>query len=108
MKNAGVGVGIPDIGRVKLAIVEDDEKLHIHSGASCIGQGLGTVLVQMVVDQYRSETSDDIVYERSKYHECTGFRNNVRLQTDTNHRRSGAGEPVNKLMEDRKTRKSME
>ncbi len=28
MKNAGVGVGIPDTGRVKL-IVEDDEKLHI-------------------------------------------------------------------------------
>ncbi len=28
MKNAGVGVGIPDTGRVKL-IVEEDEKLHI-------------------------------------------------------------------------------
>ena len=48
MKNAGVGVGIPDWGRVKL-IVEDDAKLHIYTGASCIGQGLGTVLVQMVV-----------------------------------------------------------
>ncbi len=63
MKNAGVGVGIPDTGRVKL-IVEKDEKLHIYSGASCIGQGLGTVLVQMVVtntDLHR----EDIVYERS-------------------------------------------
>ena len=39
MKNAGVGVGIPDWGRVKL-IVEDDAKLHIYTGASCIGQGL--------------------------------------------------------------------
>ncbi len=48
MKNAGVGVGIPDTGRVKL-IVEEDEKLHIYTGASCIGQGLGTVLVQMIV-----------------------------------------------------------
>ena len=37
MKNAGVGVGIPDWGRVKL-IVEDDAKLHIYTGASCIGQ----------------------------------------------------------------------
>lgn len=37
MKNAGVGVGIPDTGRVKL-IVEEDEKLHIFTGASCIGQ----------------------------------------------------------------------
>ena len=32
MKNAGVGVGLPDWGRVRL-IVEDDEKLHIYSGA---------------------------------------------------------------------------
>ena len=35
MKNAGVGVGLPDWGRVRL-IVEDDEKLHIYSGSSCI------------------------------------------------------------------------
>ena len=39
MKNAGIGVGVPDWGRVKL-IVEDDKKLHIYTGASCIGQGL--------------------------------------------------------------------
>ncbi len=63
MKNAGVGVGIPDTGRVKL-IVEKDEKLHIYSGASCIGQGLGTVLVQMVVTN-TDLRHEDIVYERS-------------------------------------------
>lgn len=63
MKNAGVGVGIPDWGRVKL-IVEEDAKLHIYSGASCIGQGLGTVLVQMTVTN-TDLTRDDIVYERS-------------------------------------------
>ncbi len=63
MKNAGVGVGIPDTGRVKL-IVEKDEKLHIYSGASCIGQGLGTVLVQMVVSN-TDLRREDIVYERS-------------------------------------------
>ena len=63
MKNAGVGVGIPDTGRVKL-IVEEDAKLHIYSGASCIGQGLGTVLVQMVVTNTDLKR-DDIVYERS-------------------------------------------
>ena len=63
MKNAGVGVGIPDTGRVRL-IVEDDEKLHIYSGASCIGQGLGTVLVQMVVTNTDLKR-EDIVYERS-------------------------------------------
>ena len=63
MKNAGVGVGIPDWGRVKL-IVEEDHKLHIYSGASCIGQGLGTVLVQMVVTNTDLKR-DEIVYERS-------------------------------------------
>ena len=63
MKNAGVGVGIPDWGRVKL-IVEDDAKLHIYTGASCIGQGLGTVLVQMIVTN-TDLTRDQIVYERS-------------------------------------------
>ncbi len=63
MKNAGVGVGIPDTGRVKL-IIEADQKLHIFTGASCIGQGLGTVLVQMIVSNTDLKR-DDIVYERS-------------------------------------------
>ena len=63
MKNAGVGVGIPDTGRCKL-IVEADGKLHIYTGASCIGQGLGTVLVQMIVSN-TDLGRDDIVYERS-------------------------------------------
>src|SRR5699024_3202423 len=48
MKNAGVGVGIADYGRCILGI--KDGKVHIRSGASCIGQGLGTVLVQIVCD----------------------------------------------------------
>ena len=63
MKNAGVGVGIPDTGRVKL-VFEKDKKLHIYSGASCIGQGLGTVLTQMVVTNTDLK-HEDIVYERS-------------------------------------------
>ena len=63
MKNAGVGVGIPDWGRCKL-IVEEDCKVHIYSGASCIGQGLGTVLVQMIVSNTNLKR-EEIVYERS-------------------------------------------
>lgn len=46
MKNAGVGVGLPDWGRCRLVV--KDKKVEIHAGASCIGQGLGTVLTQMV------------------------------------------------------------
>lgn len=48
MKNAGVGVGLPDTGRVRLVV--KDGKVLIHTGASCIGQGLGTVLVQIVCE----------------------------------------------------------
>ncbi len=62
MKNAGVGVGIPDTGRIRLRVEEG--KLHIYAGASCIGQGLGTVLTQMVCDQ-TGLGRDDVVYERS-------------------------------------------
>ena len=46
MKNSGVGVGIPDVGRTRLVIKEG--MAHIHSSAACIGQGLGTVLTQIV------------------------------------------------------------
>ena len=63
MKNSGVGVGIADWGRCKL-IVEEDAKIHIYSGASCIGQGLGTVLVQDVVTEVGVDRQD-VVYERS-------------------------------------------
>lgn len=48
MKNAGVGVGLPDWGRCRLVV--KDGKVHIHAGASCIGQGLGTVLYQIVTE----------------------------------------------------------
>ena len=59
MKNSGVGVGLPDYGRSILKIV--DGKIEIRSGASCIGQGLGTVLIQMVVES-TTVKKEDIVY----------------------------------------------
>ena len=62
MKNAGVGVGIPDTGRVRLTV--EDGRVHIFAGASCIGQGLGTVLTQMVCDQ-TGLGPEQVVYERS-------------------------------------------
>ena len=62
MKNAGVGVGIPDTGRCRLVI--EGGKVHIFAGASCIGQGLGTVLTQMVCGQ-TGISRENVIYERS-------------------------------------------
>lgn len=59
MKNAGVGVGLPDWGRCRLIV--KDGKVEIHAGASCIGQGLGTVLTQ-VVSQTAELTYEQIAY----------------------------------------------
>lgn len=59
MKNAGVGVGLPDWGRCRLTI--EDGKIYIRSGASCIGQGLGTVLEQVVCEAL-DISGDQVVY----------------------------------------------
>ena len=47
-KNSGLGVGVPDIGRCILSI--EGGKVHIRSSAACIGQGMATVLTQMVCE----------------------------------------------------------
>ncbi|MEG0765218.1 MAG: selenium-dependent xanthine dehydrogenase, partial [Pseudoflavonifractor sp.] len=48
MKNSGLGVGIPDTGRCVLHI--ESGIVHIRSSAACIGQGLGTVMCQIVCE----------------------------------------------------------
>lgn len=60
MKNAGVGVGIPDTGRCILGV--KNGKVHIRSGASCIGQGLGTVLLQVICENTGLKR-EQVVYE---------------------------------------------
>lgn len=62
MKNAGVGVGIPDTGRVRLIV--KDGIVHIHAGASCIGQGCGSVMVQIVCET-AGLTADQVVAHSS-------------------------------------------
>ncbi|WP_418390603.1 selenium-dependent xanthine dehydrogenase [[Clostridium] scindens] len=61
MKNAGVGVGLPDWGRCRLLV--KGGKVQIHTGASCIGQGLGSVLVQ-VLSETTGLALDEIEYCR--------------------------------------------
>ena len=71
MKNAGVGVGLMDVGRVKLIV--EKGKLHVLAGASCIGQGLATVLVQIV-------------------HETTGLpREKIVIEAPNSHRTPDSG-----------------
>lgn len=47
-KNSGIGVGLPDIGRTTLEI--KDEKIIIRTSAACMGQGVGTILIQVVCE----------------------------------------------------------
>ncbi|RBP44922.1 selenium-dependent xanthine dehydrogenase [Garciella nitratireducens] len=48
MKNAGLGVGVPDTGRCNLVIING--KVHIRTAAVCMGQGLATIAVQMLCE----------------------------------------------------------
>lgn len=59
MKNSGLGVGIPDTGRCRLII--KDGKIHTHTSAACIGQGLATVMTQMIC-QVLDVTPLDIIH----------------------------------------------
>ena len=62
MKNAGVGVGLPDYGRVKLVV--KNGIVEIHSAASENGQGVGQVLTQMVSHELKLST-DKILWKNS-------------------------------------------
>ena len=58
-KNAGIGVGLPDVGRCILSI--EKGKVHLRTSAACIGQGLGTVAVQMVCETTGLNPKDIVV-----------------------------------------------
>ncbi len=48
MKNAGIGVGLPDVGRVRIRVQRG--KAVIYTSAACMGQGLASVLLQFVAN----------------------------------------------------------
>lgn len=60
LKNSGVGVGLPDTGRVMLEVKEG--KVHIRTSAACIGQGVGTVVAQVLCEA-TGLGADDIIVE---------------------------------------------
>jgi selenium-dependent xanthine dehydrogenase len=48
LKNSGIGVGLPDIGRCILSVEEG--VIHVRTSAACIGQGMATVTTQIVCE----------------------------------------------------------
>lgn len=60
MKNAGIGVGIPDTGRLNVKVI--DGKAHLRTSAACIGQGLGTVILQIFCET-TGLTHNDVVVD---------------------------------------------
>ena len=60
LKNSGLGVGIPDTGRCLITV--RDGKAHVTSSAACIGQGMGTVQVQMIC-QVTGLPPEKIIYD---------------------------------------------
>ncbi len=60
IKNSGLGVGIPDTGRCTLHV--KNGVVHIRTSAACIGQGLGTVVVQIVC-QVTGLSPDQVMWD---------------------------------------------
>jgi len=65
MKNAGVGVGVPDVGRCNLGI--HGGRVHVRSSAAAIGQGVQTILLQIVCE-VTGLTRDQIDVEHPDTH----------------------------------------
>lgn len=61
IKNSGLGVGVPDIGRCKASV--EKGKVHVRTAAACIGQGLLTVMLQ-IAGQTLQIPMDRIVMEQ--------------------------------------------
>lgn len=59
-KNTGKGVGVKDVGRVKLRIA--DGRVVLCTSAACMGQGIATVLVQIVAETAGLHPSEFIVH----------------------------------------------
>lgn len=59
IKNAGVGVGIPDTGRVRLKIV--DGKVSLRTSAACMGQGIAATMRTICCETTGLKAADVLV-----------------------------------------------
>jgi len=62
IKNAGVGVGVPDIGRVKLVVL-DDGTVSLRTSAACMGQGIASTMRAICCEATKIPASKIIVHE---------------------------------------------
>ena len=87
MKNAGVGVGLPDAGRCKIRV--EGGRAVVYSATSDIGQGCNTVFLQDVAEA----TGLPLVAHRQRrvlHRERARLRHHLRLAPDAHHRRGRA------------------
>lgn len=62
IKNAGVGVGVPDIGRVKL-VVQADGTVSLRTSAACMGQGIASTMRAICCEATKIPAGKIIVHE---------------------------------------------
>ena len=105
MKNAGVGVGLPDYGRVTLKV--EDSKVKIKCAGSCIGQGLWSVLKQIVADVSGIDGDDIIVEKANTFAPDSGTTSGSRHTTITGEAARRASLLIKKELEG-KTLKDLE
>lgn len=67
LKNTGIGVGLPDIGRCRIRV--EAGKAVVYSAASCIGQGLATVMIQ-IVSETTGIDGKDIIFHKPDSSVC--------------------------------------
>ena len=105
MKNAGVGVGLPDYGRVTLKV--EGSKVIIKCAGSCIGQGLWSVLKQIVADVSGIDGDDIIVEKANTFAPDSGTTSGSRHTTITGEAARRASLLIKKELEG-KTLKDLE
>ena len=105
MKNAGVGVGLPDYGRVTLKV--EDSTVIIKCAGSCIGQGLRSVLKQIVADVSGIDGDDIIVEKANTFAPDSGTTSGSRHTTITGEAARRASLLIKKELEG-KTLKDLE
>ncbi|VEN73213.1 Selenium-dependent xanthine dehydrogenase [Candidatus Desulfarcum epimagneticum] len=71
IKNCGIGSGHPEISRVKLEVLENG-KLKLYHGWNEMGQGIDTILRQLLREQIKSDEISEIEVVVATEHETLG------------------------------------